>query len=303
MLDAGAAILANGAAAYGGDPTAAGGSVWITAATLLAQVDRSARRRVREGILLQRRERRRWGDRDRARGALRGHFQLDPGIGGGKGRDGGAGTIYLKGPDSTFGDLLVDNDWIDGRWTILPTLGTGVVDEIDGVVRLVSEQPDDIHGFFVGHWVQVAGRRRASTGRVAGRDGGRQPADSPAQGGLERGRHVARCVPIRYGDGHGRAKLRLYDLDDFGEVIVHFSSEYAPINEGGPTVAWPEAVVLEIFDRKYTIHGLAGAIDDPSGVDRAEIRNTNSLESWELSLGDDGSFEPVEVTGDPTTSS
>ncbi len=125
VLDAGAAILANGAAAYGGIPTSAGGSVWITADTLWSRFHRSEGRRVRKGILIHRWQRWGWGDRDRVRGAVRGHFELVRASGGGRGRDGGAGTIYLKGPDSTFGDLLVDNDWIDGRWTILPTLGTG----------------------------------------------------------------------------------------------------------------------------------------------------------------------------------
>jgi hypothetical protein len=68
---------------------------------------------------------------------------------------GGAGTVYLRGPESVHGDLLVDNNDWDGRWTELPSLGGGVADTGSGGVTLVTDRSEAIPGYFAGHWVEV----------------------------------------------------------------------------------------------------------------------------------------------------
>ena len=68
---------------------------------------------------------------------------------------GGAGTIFLKGPDSTFGDLIVDNRGTDGPSTVLPDLGSGIAQAGSSGVTLVTDKTS-IPAYFVGHWVEVS---------------------------------------------------------------------------------------------------------------------------------------------------
>ncbi|HSL81885.1 MAG TPA: hypothetical protein VLF66_03865, partial [Thermoanaerobaculia bacterium] len=69
-------------------------------------------------------------------------------------RPGGAGTVYLKGPGKTYGDLRVDNTGIPGA-TILPALGAGVAGEGSGGALLVTDRASAIPAYFAGHWVEV----------------------------------------------------------------------------------------------------------------------------------------------------
>ena len=68
---------------------------------------------------------------------------------------GGAGTIFLKGPDSTFGNLIIDNKGIDGASTALPALGSGVALTGSSGVTLVTDKTS-IPTYFVGHWVELS---------------------------------------------------------------------------------------------------------------------------------------------------
>ena len=68
---------------------------------------------------------------------------------------GGAGTLFLKGPDSTFGDLIVDNRGGDGPSTVLPALGSGIAQSGSSGVTLVTDKTS-IPAYFVGHWVEVS---------------------------------------------------------------------------------------------------------------------------------------------------
>jgi hypothetical protein len=73
-----------------------------------------------------------------------------------QGRIGGAGTIWLKGPSSTFGDLTVDNNNLTGQATVLPSLGNGTALTGTSGSTLVTDRTVDIPAYFVGHWVEIS---------------------------------------------------------------------------------------------------------------------------------------------------
>jgi len=68
---------------------------------------------------------------------------------------GGAGTLFVKGPGSTFGTLTADNKGQAGAITQLPSLGSGVAQTGSSGATLVTDSSADIFGFFAGHWVEV----------------------------------------------------------------------------------------------------------------------------------------------------
>jgi hypothetical protein len=79
-------------------------------------------------------------------------------------RSGGAGTVYLLGPTSVYGDLRLVNAGPEGR-TRLPALGAGVALAGSGGGVLVTDRAEPVPGYFVGHWVEVV---EAATGAARG---------------------------------------------------------------------------------------------------------------------------------------
>jgi hypothetical protein len=73
----------------------------------------------------------------------------------GESRYGGAGSIYVKGPTSVYGDLTIDNGGINKEPTILPSLGKGVAQSGTSGATLVTDRANDIQAFYVGHWVEI----------------------------------------------------------------------------------------------------------------------------------------------------
>ena len=120
LLDGG--VFANGGDVNGSGGKGAGGSVWISTT---GSVSGRGAIQARGGQ----------GSYDGMGGG--GAIALDhrnpPGVeiptinaaGGKLNFPGGAGTILLRGPESTFGALIVDNDGTAGRVTELPALGSG----------------------------------------------------------------------------------------------------------------------------------------------------------------------------------
>lgn len=85
---------------------------------------------------------------------------------------GGPGTILLKGPASTFGDLVVDNGGPAGT-TDLPSFGGGVAQEGTSGTTLVTQRAS-IPSWFAGHWVEVSrGGAPLGTWRVGTVEGSR----------------------------------------------------------------------------------------------------------------------------------
>ena len=71
------------------------------------------------------------------------------------GRIGGAGTVYVKGPASTYGDLVVDNRGNAGQATELPSLGSGTLLAGTGATALVTDRSASIPAYFAGHWIEA----------------------------------------------------------------------------------------------------------------------------------------------------
>ena len=68
---------------------------------------------------------------------------------------GGAGTAYVKGPASTYGDLIVDNKGATGQSTELPWLGNGTAGA-GSAGRTIVTSRTSIPAHFAGHWVEVS---------------------------------------------------------------------------------------------------------------------------------------------------
>ena len=75
-------------------------------------------------------------------------------------RDGGAGTVFLYGPTSTLGSLLVDNGTTTAKRTILPSLGQGIVQDGSSGGTILTDRDADVPAYLVGHWLEVEGPDR-----------------------------------------------------------------------------------------------------------------------------------------------
>ena len=142
------AIRANG---YGSPQSGAGGSVWLTVG---GDVGGTGTIEAKGGTST---------DSDGGGGAIAleyGGQLLMPSSaidasGGNAGTAGGAGTVVLSGPASTFGDLVVDNKGGSGFSTALPGLGSGIAQSGSSGITLVTDKTS-IPAYFVGHWVEVS---------------------------------------------------------------------------------------------------------------------------------------------------
>ncbi|HVR41771.1 MAG TPA: Ig-like domain-containing protein, partial [Thermoanaerobaculia bacterium] len=71
------------------------------------------------------------------------------------GNPGAAGSVYLKGPSSTYGDLIVDNrNVVTSFFTELPWLGSHPVASVNGASATLDE-PKYIPEYNVGNWLKV----------------------------------------------------------------------------------------------------------------------------------------------------
>ncbi|HEX8408778.1 MAG TPA: discoidin domain-containing protein [Thermoanaerobaculia bacterium] len=144
-------IYANGASRGGG--TGAGGSVWISAGRITGTgvVEALGGRNTDccsygggggGAISVE------YSDPNTVLPTLRAYAQ--PSV-----RNAGAGTIYVKGADATYGDLRVDNNGLSGNVTVLPSLGSGtaIADTIGAT--LVTSRATNVQPYFAGHWVEI----------------------------------------------------------------------------------------------------------------------------------------------------
>jgi hypothetical protein len=132
----------------------AGGSIWISAGTIAG----SGTVEVNGGDTGS------WGTGGggaisiayaNATGTILSNLFAKPGIRSSRNEFGGAGSIYLKGPSSTYGDLTVNNAGIFGQTTILPSLGKGTAQSGSSGATLVTDSANTIPTYFTGHWVEI----------------------------------------------------------------------------------------------------------------------------------------------------
>src|SRR5450631_1295629 len=71
---------------------------------------------------------------------------------------GGAGTVWVKGSSSTYGDLTVDNQGATGpsTQTVLPSLGNGVAQSGSSGATLVTDRAVNIPPYFAGNWIEIS---------------------------------------------------------------------------------------------------------------------------------------------------
>ena len=71
-------------------------------------------------------------------------------------RYGGAGTVYLKGGTSTYGDVIIDNKGVVIQQpTELPSLGSGIAQAGTTGATLVTDRAVNIPAYFAGNWVEI----------------------------------------------------------------------------------------------------------------------------------------------------
>ncbi|MFP5245869.1 MAG: hypothetical protein ACLGH0_04170, partial [Thermoanaerobaculia bacterium] len=91
--------------------------------------------------------------------------------------NGAAGSIYIKGPSATYGDLrIVSASPVPSQQTILPSLGSGTALAGSGGATLVTDR-SSIPAYFEGHWLEVIGK---GTWRVASISGSTLTLESGA---------------------------------------------------------------------------------------------------------------------------
>lgn len=216
--------------------------------------------------------------------------------GGAQSNPGGAGTVYVLGPDSTYGDLVVDNLGVSGELTVLPALASGTAQAGSAGSVLVTDRTAGIPAYFVGHWVRVtdpAGTVRG-TWRVEEIDGAALVLEDGAAvepGDGWKGLYRFDSVTVR-----GGARLVFGDPFEAGATSVEAGSELWPYNQAGPGVEL-SGVSVTAHDGAFWVAGSAGAVTDPDGVARATIRNTASGQTVTLALAADGSFPAIQVPG------
>ncbi|MGZ7079529.1 MAG: hypothetical protein ACXVJT_08965, partial [Thermoanaerobaculia bacterium] len=154
------AIRANGSAATGF--AGAGGSIWITTGTISGRgiVDASGGGNVYSGgggaIALE------FSD---AASTLPQLSTSSVPFGFYASRWGGAGSVVVKGPQSTFGGLTIDEgDRSAASATELPSLGSGTGQDGSGGATLVTDLTTDVPQYFVGRWIEITGATGALKG-------------------------------------------------------------------------------------------------------------------------------------------
>jgi hypothetical protein len=204
---------------------------------------------------------------------------------------GGAGTIYTFGPDATFGGLVVDNADNDGGWTVLPGLGGGDAIGGTGGTVLVTNLPEAIPPFFVGHWVEILeGDTSKGIWRVESVDDRTLTLEAGANvlvGDSWRGVYRFDNVTVR-----GSAKLYVPDVDDFAAVVVEPGSVLELRNQEAPYADLSKLAVVATADQ-FRVQGAAGSLVDPDGIASARVLNETSGQSSGVNIQNDGSFSTI----------
>ncbi|MCP4902519.1 MAG: hypothetical protein GY906_36610, partial [bacterium] len=209
------------------------------------------------------------------------------------GRLGGAGTLFLRGPENehTFGELIVDNEGLEGTWTTLPPLGTGVAQDGTFGTTLVTDLTS-IQQYFVGHWVEVyRADELQGTWRVEAIAGGTLTLEADAnliEGDTWQGVYRFDKVTVQ-----GMAKLRSDDPIRADVFDVAPDSELVLPNDSGPEIGDGQ-VVLFAANHSFWVSAPDQTITDDSGIASVTVRNVTR--DWETTVTPaNGGFTDVEL--------
>ncbi|MFI5168176.1 MAG: hypothetical protein ACHQQS_16335 [Thermoanaerobaculales bacterium] len=224
-------------------------------------------------------------------------------MGGSAGVKGGAGTVYLKGPSSTYGDLIVDNGGVDGQGTELPSLGSGVAQAGSGGAALVTDRAVVIPAYFVGHWVEVStsagtlkGTWRIASIAADGKtvtlvsDPAGQTIDVQA-GDRWQGVYRFDSVTVK-----GHASAGSQDPIEAGTTTVAPGSSLYQPNSSAPRIN-ASAIVIAAHDGAFWVGGGDGAVTDPDGIASAAVVNATTGAQKTIAVLANGSFAAVSIGG------
>jgi hypothetical protein len=202
---------------------------------------------------------------------------------------GGAGSFYVKGPSSTYGDVTFDASGLSSEWTELPSLGRGNVVSVNGAILTLDRA--SIPSYFEGHWVRISAPNGTERGtwriaKVAGSDvtltpnGSETISAQPGDG--FRGVYSFDKMTIR-----NNASIRL--LDDVRATIVKEGSGNITIND--PPFVNPAAISTQSRPDGDFVVGTAGAVNDlhpPISV--VAMNKRTGVISSAVNAASDGSF-------------
>lgn len=194
---------------------------------------------------------------------------------------GGAGSVLLRGPGSTFGDLILDQNGAANDVTELPPLGGGIAQSGTSGATLVTDRAADVPPYFIGHSVELMGKGIYRVIAVSAKTitleagAGAQPGDS-WQGVYRvdtlrlRGVRVESADPILY-----------TTLDkDAGSTLI--SNAAAP--------QFPDALRAQIAVSGDTLSAPAGAVVDADQPVTLTATNTRTLQTFTAVAAANGSF-------------
>ncbi|MGZ8779637.1 MAG: galactose-binding domain-containing protein, partial [Thermoanaerobaculia bacterium] len=205
-----------------------------------------------------------------------------------------AGTVYVKRPGSTYGDLTIDNVGHLGQSTILPSLGTGSVLSVTGGVTVGTDRTS-IQPYFVGHWVDVfaPGGALKGTWRIAAISGASftlEGAPDVAAGDSWRGVYLFDTIKLRNAKLFTADEIRgTRDLDAASSITFNTPPTFDP--------AKLSAIVVASAATGDAVVGPAGTVSDAHTPIVLTVRNARTNQTFTANALSDGSFR-VPVSGD-----
>jgi hypothetical protein len=289
------AIRANGV--FENDRSGAGGSVWITATTLAGDGTVDANGADVNGnyyslgaggggaIAV---------EYTNASGTVLSKLTARSGLPGGNyNRPGGAGSVYVKGGSSTYGDLTIDNKTsAAGQLTELQALGIGIAQAGSSGATLVTDRATNIPAYFEGHWVNITDANGAAKGswRIAAIS---NKSVTLAPNGSE-------TISIVPGDKwRGSYKLdhltlknctfRTADLVELGNPVSVTSSTYVFGNVAPPSIDTTK-ISIQATATGFSVVGTAGAVSDPEPPIGLTLLDATTGATFTGTAVSDGSF-------------
>jgi hypothetical protein len=218
------------------------------------------------------------------------------GLQNGNNRPGAAGSFYVKGPSSTYGDLTVDNKTTatSAQLTELQALGIGIAQTGSSGATLVTDRTTNIPAYFEGHWVNVTdasgtvkGSWRIATGGISSKTVTLQPNGSET-------------ISIQPGD-HWRGSYKFdhltlkndnfqtADLVELGNPVSVTSATYQFGNVSAPAVDTTK-ISIQPSATGAAVVGTAGAVSDIDQPIIVTAINANTGTTFSATAAPNGSF-------------
>jgi len=215
---------------------------------------------------------------------------------------GGAGTIYVHGPQATYGDLLADNNGQVGQATELPSLGSGAALTGSGGTTLVTDRTVNIPAYFASHWVEIKG----STGLLKGT--WRIATVTPNSKTVTLAPNGNETMSIAVGDTWAglyrfdnvtlrSSTLKSSDRIEVTNPVNKDSTSAAAFNSAAPKIV-PASITVSSTASGDSIVGAAGAATDSDQPVKLIVTNLRSAATFSGNANADGSFV-VAVSGLP----